>query len=278
MPSGVLNPLFPFSAVRGMDDVKRALECVAIDRDLTGLLIKGPTGTAKSLLVRSFVRMLPEMEIINVPQNVTDEQLFGGMDIENAIKNGKAQIKDGLMQRADGNILYIDNINLFDQKMLSSILECVESGKILVEREGISAEYDCNTTVIATMDPAEQILPDSITDRFDICVQTYSSRKKHDRCGIVEMNLEFDSDPEAFIEKYRGEDEELIRNMASAAERLKDIDITGSDISKISQICINLDINGHRGDISVAKVSRTLSALGGRDSISDEDIRDAAVM
>jgi magnesium chelatase subunit D len=92
------------------------------------------------------------------------------------------------------------------------------------------------------------------------------------------MNLEFDSDPEGFIERYRREDEDLIRSMASAAERLKGISITESEISKISQICINLDINGHRGDISVAKVSRALSALGGRDSISDEDIRDAAVM
>ncbi|MDR1404028.1 MAG: ATP-binding protein [Candidatus Methanoplasma sp.] len=278
MSPGVLNGFFPFSAIKGMDDVKRALECAAADDGMTGVLIKGPTGTAKSLLVRSFVSMLPGKNIVNVPSNVTDEQLFGGMDIENAVKYGKVSIKDGLLQRADGNILYIDNINLFDQKMLNSIMECVESERVIVEREGISAEYSCKTAIIATMDPAEQPIPDSIADSFDICVQTYSARKISDRFKIAEMSMEFDADSEGFMERFAEADEVILKRVASAREKLHCVPVTREDISKISQICINLNARGHRGDISMARVSRILAALDGRDRISDKDIMDAAVL
>lgn len=278
MPSDVLSKHFPFSAVVGLDDVKKALECAAIDDDLTGVLIKGATGTAKSVLVRSFVNLVPGKDIVNVPQNVTEEQLFGGMDIEDAIKHGKAVMKEGLLQRANGNILYLDNVNLFDKKLLSSILECVESGKILIEREGISAEYDLNTTIIATMDPAEQMLPDQMMDRFDICVQTYSAQNEHDRYDIILMNLEFDSDPDSFIEKYSKEDEELVNRITASRKKLSGVSLTKNDIEKISQVCINLNAKGHRGDISVARVARILAAFDGVDKISDNNIRDAAIL
>ncbi|MDR0309755.1 MAG: hypothetical protein LBH88_03240, partial [Candidatus Methanoplasma sp.] len=60
MSSGILlSRCFPFSAVAGMGNVKKALECAAVDDELLGVLIKGPTGTAKSVLVRSFADMLP---------------------------------------------------------------------------------------------------------------------------------------------------------------------------------------------------------------------------
>ena len=278
MSSGVLRRCFPFSAVKGMEDVKKALECAAADDGLLGVLIKGPTGTAKSVLVRSFVNMLPDKEIVNVPQNVTDEQLFGGLDIEDAIISGKATIKDGILQRADGNILYIDNINLFDPRMLSSVLDCAESEKVTVEREGISSEYGLRTTVIATMDPAEQTLPDSIADRFDICVQSCSAEDRDERSSIIRLNLDFEADPEGFAERYSKEDSEVLLRIGRAREILKNVKITRPDLKKISAVCIDLEVKGHRADISVARVSKVLAALDGRTSVSDADIKDAAIM
>ena len=112
MPPGILRRCLPFSAIKGADDAKNALKCIAIDDSLTGLLIKGPAGTAKSMLVRSFIDMLPGKNMVNVPQNVTDEQLFGGLDLEEAIRLGRTSVKGGLLQRADGNILYLDNVSV----------------------------------------------------------------------------------------------------------------------------------------------------------------------
>lgn len=278
MPPGVLTRTLPFSAIKGLEDVKRALECVAVDDDLVGLLIKGPTGTAKSVLVRSFLDVLPDKDIVNVPQNVTEEQLFGGMDVEDAVRHGKRTIKDGLLQRADGNILYLDNINLFDKKILNSIMDSVESGRVIVEREGISTEYECRTTIIATMDPAEQMLSDEVIDRFDICVQTYSIQDVEDRHEIVMMDLESDVDPDGLGERYSEQNDEIIKRILNAKEKLKSVVISPLDISKISRVCIDLKVAGHRGDISVARVAMILAAMDGRDNITDGDIKDAAVL
>lgn len=277
MSSRVLKYI-PFSAIKGMDDVKNALKCVAVDEKITGLLIKGPTGTAKSILVRSFADLLSDKKIVNVPLNVTDEQLFGGLDIEDAIKHGKITIKDGLLQRANGNILYLDNANLFDRKTLSSIMECVESRKVIVEREGLSAEYTCETTVIATMDPAEQIMPDNIADRFDICVQTYTADNEADRYYIANLDLEYESDPERIGNEFAEEDKFISDQIKTAKEKLGHVLLDRSDIYRISAVCSELNVQGNRGDIAVAKVSRALAALAGKDRISDDNIKDAAVM
>ena len=278
MSSGVLNKRFPFSAVIGMDDVKRALECIVSDRDLKGLLIKGPGGTAKTLLVRSFVNLLPNREIVNVPLNVTDEQLFGGMDMEHAITHGKAVIKDGLLKRAHNNILYLDNVNLFDPRMLNSIMDCVESGKVVIEREGISSEYNCETTVIATMDPAERSISDHALDKFDMCVQTRSAKDKEEIREIIESNLEFDSDPDGFTKKFETSDKEVAESVNTATFNIKNVTLSRSVLDKISRVCIELEITSSRGDISTARVARVLAALEGKKKVFDEHIKDAAVL
>jgi len=261
-----------------MDDVKKALMCAAVDDNILGVLIKGPAGTAKSVLVRSFVNMLPHADIVNVPQNVTSEDLYGGLDIEEAIMFGKTVVKGGIMQRADKNILYVDNINLFDTSIISSMLGCVESGKVIVEREGISAGYDIDTKVIATMDPAEGTLPDGMADRFDICVQSYSADDIEKRDSVILSNLEFDTDPEGFAERYSARDDSVLKKINEAKRILKDVRITASGLIRISDVCMNLKVKGHRADISVARVSKVLAALDGRTDVSDDDIKEAAVL
>jgi magnesium chelatase subunit D len=278
MPPRLLKRCLPFSAIEGEEDAKKALECVAVDDDLLGVLIKGPKGTAKSVLARAFVNMLPDKDIISVPANITDEQLFGGLDIEDAIISGKTTVSGGTLQRADGNILYLDNVNLFDPKTLNSILDCVESGKVIVEREGVSAEYELRTTVIATMDPAEQTLPDSIADRFDICVQSYSIEDGPRRVGLIASNLDFDSDPEGFAERYIVNDRRTLTHIENAKRILNKVTVTKPDLEKISQVCIDLNVKGHRADISAARVSRILAALDDRTVVSDDDIREASIL
>ena len=87
MPEEPVN--LPFTAVIGMDAVKKALMCMMADRSMKGLLIRGPSGTAKSLLVRSFFELFGDAELVNVPLDTPDEEIFGGLDIEKAISEGR---------------------------------------------------------------------------------------------------------------------------------------------------------------------------------------------
>ncbi|MBQ4369035.1 MAG: magnesium chelatase, partial [Candidatus Methanomethylophilus sp.] len=99
MPSEHLNA-FPFTAVVGMDDGKRAIECALANPSIRTVLIRGGEGSAKTTLARSS-GSIGSRRVINCPLNVTDEQLFGGLDIEKTLKSGRPEMQKGLLSRAD---------------------------------------------------------------------------------------------------------------------------------------------------------------------------------
>ncbi|MFA6804913.1 MAG: AAA family ATPase [Candidatus Methanomethylophilaceae archaeon] len=275
MSQRTLRTGLPFSSVIGLGRAKRALMCAAVDDTIKGVLIKGPPGTAKSVLVRSFADSISDRYVIDVPQNVTDDQLFGGIDIEKAIVEGHTVASKGILRRADGNLLYIDNINLLNPKTSSDILESVISERIKIEREGISAEYPLHTTVLATMDPSEKELSPTVSDRFDICVTIFTEEDSEVRADIVSLSMDLVGKD---TREGRSSDDEIRRNIDSARELLPKIRITNRETDKISRICSELNIRGYRGDIAAAKVARALAALDGRNSIAEDDIREAAIM
>ncbi len=276
MPSDILS--LPFSAVRGMDLAKKALMCMAIDDTIKGVLIKGPTGTAKSVLARSFSELVPDREIINIPPNISDDQLFGGLDFETAIKEGRTAISEGLLSRADGNYVYIDNINLTESKVLESLLESIEFERVIIEREGVSSDYPLKTSIVATMDPSEIELPNSISDRFDMCITIFSEKNVQNRVEIINADMEFRRDPISFQKEYSGDNDELIEKIQRARSLLPSVILEDEDIETIVTVCKELNVCGHRGDISTAKVAKILAALDGRTIISEDDISDALVL
>ena len=205
MPQDDLS--FPFSAVCGMDDAKHAILCACVNRKLRAVLIRGGPGSAKTVLARS-VGGLTGMKVINLPLNASEEQIFGGMDIEETVRQGRPVMNEGVLSRADGNILYVDDINLMDQRVLASVLDCVDSGRVILEREGVSGEYGCDTMLIATMNPSDSDLSSHMLDRFDLCA--YSDFPNDDNDGrreILSSKARYIDDPESFVESYADEEE-----------------------------------------------------------------------
>ena len=99
--------VFPFTAVIGQDYLKRALILNVINPSIGGVLISGEKGTAKSTLVRGLAHLISDMEFVEVPLNITEDNLVGTIDMEKAIVEGKKSFKSGLLKRAHNNILYV---------------------------------------------------------------------------------------------------------------------------------------------------------------------------
>lgn len=55
---------FPFVAIVGQDRLKMALILNVINPSLSGVLIRGEKGTAKSTAVRALAELLPEIEVV----------------------------------------------------------------------------------------------------------------------------------------------------------------------------------------------------------------------
>ena len=268
---------FPFTAVLGMDDAKRAMQCILVNPNLRTVMIRGGQGTAKTVLARSVGR-ISGRSIINVPVNISEEQLFGGMDIDETVRTGKVCMQPGLLSRADGNILYVDDVNLMDQRILMTMLNSVLDGRVVVEREGISAEYTVDTMLIATMNPSDSDVSSHILDRFDLCAYASFPDEEDKRAEILRRNAEFQRDPASFIERYKGEEDSLAANIERSRRILPLVTITDDLIGVSVELTAKVLADGHRGDIAMINTAKALAALNGRDEVMKKDVEEAAML
>ena len=259
---GLKPPSLPFSAIIGQDDAKTALLVAAVSPYIKAVLLKGASGTAKTTLARSVCGIDPGKSLINVPQNVTDEQLFGSIDLDKAMSGGAIELGDSLLQRANGNYLYIDDCDLLDVHSLTTLMDDVLEGRVRVERDSVSAVYDLRTTVIASMHSGKKNFNSHINDCFDICA--VMRRDKSDIEGgmeILRRNLGMSDEQEALFNK---EDAEIAERVAKARAILKDVQVPRVQVRLISKLCQRYGVDGCRGAIAAAQTARALAALDGR--------------
>ena len=276
MPAGDLR--FPFSAVYGMDDAKRAILCSLVQPTLRTVLIRGGPGSAKTVLSRA-AGELAGKKVVNIPLNVTEEMLFGGMDAEATMREGRPVMQKGLLSRADGCILYADDVNLLDQRVLSSLLDCVLSGRVVVEREGVSGSYPCDTLLIATMNPDDSDISSHLLDRFDLCA--YSDFPNDDGRGreeVLRRNAEFARDPEGFVSMYSEEEGKLRSDIDRARRILPLVTITDALLGVAVELCAKVGAEGFRGDIALVEAAYAMAALNGRDEVMRKDVEEAAMI
>jgi len=185
-------PRYPFTAIVGQETAKTALIINAIDPTIGGVLISGPKGSGKSLLVNSLASILPgvehvdpclfhcspidptnmcpeclgrfekdevlpstksRMRVVQLPLSATEDMLVGSIDLGLAMDAGVRALRPGLLAEANQNILYIDEVNLLPDHITDSILDAAASGWNTVEREGISYAHPSRFILIGTMNP-----------------------------------------------------------------------------------------------------------------------------
>ena len=188
------------------------------------------------------------------------------------------ELQEGLLQRADGNILYMDDVNLFEQRMTNGVMEAVISGKVKIERENMSTSYSVDTVLVATMNIHDSYLSPAILDHFDICVDADYPEDEAGRTEILRRSLAFDEDPDAFAAIYADEEKETAAKIASARKITEGAVVPEEVARTIAAVSGKMGIDGARGDLSAANTAVALAALEGRTEITDSDIEEAAVM
>lgn len=266
---------YPFTAVVGQDTVKRAVLCALASDSVNAVLIRGPAGTAKTTIARALDGLVPGSKVITLPLNATEEQIVGGMDLEAALMSGEKKAQAGLLARADGNILYVDGINLLPERLVHTVLDASCQKRNLVEREGISWSHECRFLLVGTMDPQEGELSPHLMDRFDICVSVSSIDRIEERMEILRRGLRYERDPSTFQNHYRSSEEEVGRSVLKARGRVPYVIIPPGHYDAIAKLCHDLGVEGHRGDIALARTASALAALKGRDQVILDDLQEA---
>jgi magnesium chelatase subunit D len=268
--------VFPFPAVIGQDKVKKALILNVINPAIGGVLISGEKGTAKSTLVRGLAALMPGMDVVELPLNVTEDRLIGSIDIEKAVLEGRKSFEPGILKRAHGNILYVDEVNLLSEHIVNCLLEVSASGVNRVEREGISCSHESCFVLVGTMNPEEGPLRPQFLDRFGLYVEVKGSSDFNERKEIIRRRLEYEKAPDVYIKKWQEEAELISIKITKARETLPQIKVSESVMKLAAEIVMGGNCAGHRGELVIIETSRALAAYANRRNITVEDIKEAA--
>jgi magnesium chelatase subunit I len=338
------RPVYPFCAIVGQEKMKLALILNIITPTLSGVLIRGEKGTAKSTAVRALADILPRIRVIEhspfqldpdneaqihreicaaldrsvpadrgdnelkieaaakktacnrnsriteeslsileravkvveLPVGATEDRLVGTLDLEHALKEGEKRVEPGLLAQAHRGILYVDEVNLLDDHLVDVLLDAAAMGVNSIEREGISFSHPARFTLVGTMNPEEGELRPQLLDRFGLCVNIKGIDSVEERVEIMERRISFDKNPHDFIEQWRGKSEELVERILQAKNLYNQITVENALFHEIARTCVEVGVDGHRGDIIILKTAKTLAAFRGRKEVIAADIREAA--
>lgn len=309
---GDFNKVYPFVAIVGQEEMKRGLLLNAVNPKLSGVLIRGEKGTAKSTAVRALAALLPEIEVVadctygcdpddtatmcaqcrerlasgeellrarrkmrvvDLPVSATEDRVVGTLDIEQAIKKGERHFEPGVLAQANRGILYVDEVNLLDDHIVDVLLDSAAMGVNTVEREGVSFTHPANFILVGTMNPEEGELRPQLLDRFGLCVNITGILDPALRVEVVKRRAAFEEDPESFSLQWEGEEEKLRRRIVSAKALLPKVRISDEILFLIAKIAVEMGVDGHRADLIMMKAAKTTAALYGREEVTEDDVR-----
>lgn len=313
----VRPPVYPFTGIVGQEEMKLALLLNVIDASIGGVLIMGHRGTGKSTAVRALADLLPKsnrvpgcfygcdpvdemnlcddcharlssgeklphesapVPVVDLPLGATEDRVCGTVNIERALKEGVKAFEPGLLARANRGFLYIDEVNLLEDHLIDLLLDVAVTGRNVVEREGISLEHPARFRLVGSGNPEEGELRPQLLDRFGLHVEVKTATELDERVAIVERREAFERDAERFCEQAKSEQESLRRRLTRARKNLYQVELPRKLLRQIAELCQQLKIDGHRGELTITRAARALAAFEGRKSVSAEDVRRVATM
>lgn len=296
-------PVFPdLAEVRGQHQAKRALEVAAAGGH--SLMMIGPPGSGKSMLAARLPGLMPPLEIEAARASAAvlslagqfRPELFGIRPYRQphhtasavALVGGGNPPRPGEISLAHQGILFLDEIPEFDRKVLETLREPLETGRIHIARAARHAEFPAEFQLVAAMNPCPcgfhghsngkcRCTPDQIArykgrlsgpflDRIDILIEVpalpaeaLSGKSDGETSASVRQRVE-----PAATRQYERQHKPNARLTAGEVEVHCVPDDAGSNLLK--QAITRLDLSA-RAWHRILKVARTIADLAGSERI-----------
>jgi len=305
---------FPFSAIVGQDEMKRAVLVAAIDPSVGGVLVFGDRGTGKSTAGRALAALLPKMRavagcvygcdpqagtpsceecaklkakgepksslkavpVVDLPLGATEDRVVGALDLERALSQGIKAFEPGLLARANRGFLYIDEVNLLEDHLVDLLIDVAASGENVVEREGLSVRHPARFVLVGSGNPEEGELRPQLLDRFGLAVDVQTPTELALRIEVVKRRDAYENNPDAFIEKWQKEDDKIRRRIVAAKKKLPTVKVPDTVLERAAQLCMALGTDGLRGELALMRAARAVAALEGDAVVTDHHLKQIA--
>ena len=310
-----MSLVFPFSAIVGQDEMKLALLIAAIDQSVGGVLVFGDRGTGKSTAVRALAALLPKrfavdgcpyhcapdsppeacphcagkrlpgmkvkthqepIPVVDLPLGATEDRLVGALDIEKALSSGEKAFEPGLLARAHGGFLYIDEVNLLEDHLVDLLLDVTASGENVVEREGLSIRHPARFVLIGSGNPEEGELRPQLLDRFGLCLEVRTPTEMKSRIEVIKRRDAFERDRAGFIAAFQKEEQKTRRLISAGRAALSQVETPDAALERAATLCMALGTDGLRGELTLIRAARALAALENTKSVADKHLKRVA--
>ena len=305
-----MSTAYPFTAIVGQDDMKRALTIAAVDPGIGGVLVLGERGTGKSTTIRALAALLPKIDVVkgcpyqcdphqpqpglcdfcakssatpttttmtipvvDLPLGSTEDRVVGALDIERALVNGEKAFQPGLLAQAKRGFLYVDEVNLLEDHIVDALLDVAASGENVVEREGLSIRHPAQFVLVGSGNPEEGELRPQLQDRFGLSVDVRTPSDVPTRVEIIRSREAFDKDRSAFRKRWARKESTLRRRIQRAREALDSVDTPANLLETAAKLCLALGTDGLRGELTLVRSARALAALNNDSTATLEHLK-----
>ena len=306
----------PLPAVVGQADLKRVLLALAVEPSLSGALLRGEKGTAKSTSVRALTDLLPEQTVVaDCPYGCppTDPAETGS---DYAASDRCASCRDredppvetrpaplvtlplgATRDRVVGTLSVADALD-GDAEFDPGLLARANRGVLYVDEVNLLPDHLIDVLLDAAAMGTNRVERDgvSVTHPADFTlIGTMNPeegelrpqlRDRFDLCVDVTGSDEIDERVEILdrvVDDGGGRDlrAEFASETAALRERVHDARDRRPAIPEgfkrdIAELCRDADVDGHRADFAVARAARAFAALDGRPKVIESDVADAA--
>ena len=178
----------------------------------------------------------------------------------------------GLIEEANGGVLYIDEVNLLPDHLADFILDSASSDQYRMERDGIRRVVEGRYILVGTMNPEEGDLRPQLSDRFAHGVPIRDDFSPKERMEIVRRRIEFDDGPGAFAEAYRESTSALVTDISAARRILASVNVSDERRMAVAAKGSELKLEGLRAELAVIRTARCAAAWAERSTVEECDL------